>query len=216
MIRKRFGFGAFLASLFNPCLIFVDHGHFQYNAVSLGLSLIALYYATSERKRDRIIGCFWFTLAIMYKQMELYHSFAFFFLLIGFALRNPTKYGKLAELAAYGLAVVITTVAVLSPFLLYSDDPKKQIGQILFRLFPFGRGLFEDKVANIWCTLHTVLKIRNRLDHASQLKLATCCTLLFSIIPCLKLLKCQKPASMVNALAASSLAFFLFSFQGMN
>ena len=42
MVRKKFGFGAFIATLFNPALLLVDHGHFQYNSVSLGLALIAL------------------------------------------------------------------------------------------------------------------------------------------------------------------------------
>ena len=42
MIRQKFGRGAFLALLLNPALLLVDHGHFQYNGVSLGLFLIAL------------------------------------------------------------------------------------------------------------------------------------------------------------------------------
>ena len=52
--------------------------------------------------------------------------------------------GKLFEIALYGIAVISTMLLCLLPFLL-SDDPMKQISQILFRLFPFGRGLFEDK-----------------------------------------------------------------------
>ena len=32
---------------------------------------------------------------------------------------------------------------------------------MLHRLFPFARGLFEDKVANVWCSLDVVLKLRN-------------------------------------------------------
>jgi len=146
--------------------------------------------------------------------MELYHAFPFFFILLGFARRNTTKSGKLIEVILYGLTVAGTALIVLFPFLFYSDDPIKQINQILFRLFPFGRGLFEDKVANVWCTMHTILKVKNLINPDIQLRLATGCTLLFSILPCLKLLDSQKPAQMANSMAASALAFFLFSFQG--
>ena len=102
-----------------------------------------------------------------------------------------------------------------------------------------GHGIL-NKVSNVWCTLHLAFKLRTKLDPALQLKLATGCTLIFSVMPCLKLLKCQKPKTMgtwktqiwviyydlrcislmnnyftktANACAASSLAFFLFSFQ---
>ena len=128
--------------------------------------------------------------------------------------------GKLFEIVLYGMAVISTMLVCLLPFLLI-DDPVKQNSQILFRLFPFGRGLFEDKgtrapltpskladlsarsvrgtlniVSNVWCTLHLAFKLRTKLDSALQLKLATGCTLIFAVLPCLKLLKCQKPKTM--------------------
>ena len=62
----------------------------------------------------------------------------------GFALKRSSIGAKLFEIALYGIAVISTMLLCLLPFLL-SDDPLKQISQILFRLFPFGRGLFEDK-----------------------------------------------------------------------
>lgn len=212
LVREKFGRGAFLALLLNPALLLVDHGHFQFNGVSLGLFLIALCLVVSDKLSSRVCGCIFFTMALMYKQMELYHSFAFFFVLIGFALKRNSIGGKLFEIVLYGIVVISTMIICLLPFLL-TDDPVKQISQILFRLFPFGRGLFEDKVSNVWCTLHLAFKLRTKLDPALQLKLATGCTLIFAVLPCLKLLKCQKPKTMANACAASSLAFFLFSFQ---
>ena len=137
----------------------------------------------------------------------------------GFALKRNSIGGKLFEIALYGIGVISTMLICLLPFLL-SDDPLKQISQILFRLFPFGRGLFEDKglrfsrtwgrqdlvrnpgrgtldkVSNVWCTLHLAFKLRTKLDQSLQLKLATGCTLIFAVMPCLKLLKCQKPKTM--------------------
>ena len=62
----------------------------------------------------------------------------------GFALKRSSIGGKLFEIVLYGMAVISTMLVCVLPFLL-TDDPVKQISQILFRLFPFGRGLFEDK-----------------------------------------------------------------------
>jgi len=143
--------------------------------------------------------------------MELYHSFAFFFVLIGWSLKRKTLVESALEIAAYGASVITTTIVVLLPFLV--TEPIENLGQILFRLFPIARGLFEDKVSNVWCTLHTLTKLRNYLDDDSQLKLATLCTLIFAISPCLKLLKNQSTTTMINCLTASALGFFLFSFQ---
>ena len=34
-----------------------------------------------------------------------------------------------------------------------------QLTQSIHRIFPFPRGLFEDKVANVWCAIHTLHKL---------------------------------------------------------
>ncbi|OBS64428.1 hypothetical protein A6R68_07031, partial [Neotoma lepida] len=41
--------------------------------------------------------------------------------------------------------------------------------QVLRRLFPIDRGLFEDKVANIWCSINVFLKIKDILPRHIQL-----------------------------------------------
>ena len=53
MVREKFGRGAFLALLLNPALLLVDHGHFQYNGVSLGLFLIALCLGIFRKIENR-------------------------------------------------------------------------------------------------------------------------------------------------------------------
>ncbi|KAH1031632.1 hypothetical protein J1N35_043806 [Gossypium stocksii] len=35
--------------LLNPCLILIDHGHFQYNCISLGLTIAAIAAALSQK-----------------------------------------------------------------------------------------------------------------------------------------------------------------------
>jgi hypothetical protein len=43
---------------------------------------------------------------------------------------------------------------------------------VVSRLFPFDRGLFEDKVANLWCALDPVLKLRQTQARATLINLA--------------------------------------------
>lgn len=42
------------------------------------------------------------------------------------------------------------------PFL----SPISSLFQALHRIFPFARGLFEDKVANFWCVINLVFKLK--------------------------------------------------------
>jgi alpha-1,3-glucosyltransferase len=61
-------------------LILIDHGHFQYNGISLGLMVFAV--ACLIRDKD-CLGSILFIMALSYKQMELYHALPFFFYLLG-------------------------------------------------------------------------------------------------------------------------------------
>lgn len=59
-------------------------------------------------------------------------------------------------LVKLGLTVVATIFVCVLPFL--SLD---QLAQIVHRVFPVARGLYEDKVANIWCAISIVVKLRS-------------------------------------------------------
>lgn len=98
----------------------------------------------------RLLGAIFFTLSLFYKQMQLYHALPFFFILLGQATKQKSLIGKFTEVGLYGTSVIVTSSVILSPFLLYTSNPAVQLGQIAHRLFPFARGLFEDKVANVW------------------------------------------------------------------
>ncbi|XP_020807244.1 probable dolichyl pyrophosphate Man9GlcNAc2 alpha-1,3-glucosyltransferase [Drosophila serrata] len=65
----------FILMVAYPGQILIDNGHFQYNNISLGLAAAAV----AAILRGRLyIASFFFTLALNYKQMELYHSLPFF------------------------------------------------------------------------------------------------------------------------------------------
>ncbi len=77
-----------------PGFVLVDHGHFQYNCVMLGLVLAA--YMSIIYGHD-YIACVLFTAALSTKQMAMYYALAFFSMLLGKALFssrmiNPANY----------------------------------------------------------------------------------------------------------------------------
>ena len=53
--------------------------------------------------------------------------------------------------------------------------PRSHSLQVLVRMFPFSRGLFEDKVANVWFCLDVFLNLRQRLatPHLAKLSLVS-------------------------------------------
>ncbi|KAK7144787.1 hypothetical protein R3I94_011016 [Phoxinus phoxinus] len=112
-------------------------------------------------------------------------------------------------LAKIALTVLVTFALCWMPFL---SDPKQSL-QVLHRLFPVGRGLFEDKVANTWCSLNVLIKIKTLLSSETQLFLSFALTLLFILPSSLKVLSKPTLWHFKLALVNSSLAFFLFSFQ---
>jgi alpha-1,3-glucosyltransferase len=63
-----------------PALFLIDHGHFQYNSISLGLTLWAINCLLFDQD---VLGSIFFCLALNYKQMSLFHAPAFFFYLLG-------------------------------------------------------------------------------------------------------------------------------------
>ncbi|TKA22327.1 hypothetical protein B0A50_08052 [Salinomyces thailandicus] len=232
---------ALTAILLQPATILIDHGHFQYNTVMLGFMLATL---ASMLAGKLLWSSVFFVATLGFKQMALFYapavaaylagqclfpridiprflgiavvtlaSFAvlFFPLLAGTALdtyRNiplPAD-AKPPPLMAF-LPENITPQTRYHPYLL-------QLTQSIHRIFPFARGLFEDKVANIWCTLHSTHIYK--LSHLSSTNLsraALALTLTALTPPCLLLLLKPTKPLLPYALATTAWAFFLCSYQ---
>lgn len=79
-----------LVLLVNPLNIIIDHGHFQYNSVMLGLSLLAVYFISREKY---ILGSISFCLSLCYKQMSLYYSLGVFCYLLGICFNRGGNRG---------------------------------------------------------------------------------------------------------------------------
>lgn len=203
-----------LACLIIPGLLLIDHGHFQYNGVCLSLALFGAYLITKDWD---IVGSIFFCLSLNFKQMSLYYSPVFFCLLLRKCLIKPTLLSKILGVAKLGVTVVCTFSILWAPFCIFhsaDDSCVSSLLQVLHRQFPFSRGIFEDKVANIWYTLSVVVDFRTFLTSQQLLVGSLGLTLLLLAPVCTYLL--TRPASFTALLLAminSSLAFFLASFQ---
>ncbi|XP_018111817.1 ALG6, alpha-1,3-glucosyltransferase L homeolog isoform X2 [Xenopus laevis] len=192
--------------LLYPGLILIDYGHFQYNSVSLGFALWGVIALSFEWD---LLGSLAFSFALNYKQMELYHSLPFFCYLFGKCLKRGITGRGLFLLFKIGVTVIASFALCWIPFLTETG----QMLQVLRRLFPVGRGLFEDKVANVWCSLSTLFKVKKVLSSESQLQLSFLCTLLSVLPSCIKLTMHPSVRGFKFALVNCALSFFLYSFQ---
>lgn len=88
----------------------------------------------------------------------------------------------------------------------------EQLIQMVHRIFPFARGLFEDKVANFWCAANILIKLRN-LPAALLQKLALGGTLVSILPPNIILFLRPRKTTLPLAFATTAWGFFLFSYQ---
>ncbi|KAF2088228.1 glycosyltransferase family 57 protein [Saccharata proteae CBS 121410] len=229
---------ALVAVLMQPASILIDHGHFQYNTVMLGFVVGTISSMIAGRN---MWSCVFFVAALGFKQMALFYAPAVFAYLLGICIIPHIRIGRLLGIAAATLAAFAALFGPLllgaafdwyrgipikdlpPPPLLsgmpFELDPKAwyyplalQLSQAIHRIFPFARGLFEDKVANVWCALHTFHKL-HRYPSALVQRAALLATSAAIAPPCLLLLLRPRKELIPLAFAATSWAFFLCSYQ---
>jgi len=227
---------ALAAILMQPGTLLIDHAHFQYNTVMLGFVVAAM---ASFAAGKRLWGCVFFVLSLAFKQMALYYAPAVFAYLLGTCVFPRVSIMRLVSIAT--VTVTTFTVVLLPlvtgglvdswqhgskltvqpvPFVQHLAIHEKafyfpalvQILQCIHRVFPFARGLFEDKVANFWCALHTFHKLHHYPTALLQ-RISLGATLLSILPPCLMLGIRPDRRSLPLGLATTAWGFFLFSFQ---
>lgn len=229
---------ALVAILMQPGAILIDHGHFQYNTVMLGFAVASISSLLAGRP---LWGSAFFVAALGFKQMALFYAPAMFAYLLGiciFPRINPTRFFLVALTTVLSFAVLYLPFLLGVAYDIsrgvfvedFSEPPLLralpvtlnekawyyrlvvQVAQSIHRIFPFARGLFEDKVANIWCTIHTFHKL-NRYPTELLQKAALAATSAAISIPCLVLFLKPRRDLLPLGLAATAWGFFLCSYQ---
>ncbi len=234
---------ALVAILMQPATMLIDHIHFQYNTVMLGLVLASMSSMLAERY-------FWasvfFVAALGFKQMALYYAFSVFAYLLGncvFPRINALRFLGIAAVTLGSFAILALPIVAGTVYDSYRgidsgaelDSPPPplplfpgladyldaeafyypvvaQMAQVVHRIFPFARGLFEDKVANFWCAANLVIKLRQYPPELLQ-KAALLATLAATAYPNLILFFRPRKTLLPLAFAATAWGFFLFSYQ---
>ena len=143
-------FAAVALTFLNAGLLLVDHVHFQYNGMLIGLLLLSCSLLVSGRHR-LAAGCF--AALLMLKHLFLFAAPLFFVqLLRNDVLRSKpltsllTSSSAIKRLLTLGMIVICIFGLTLGPFLALG-----QSSNLLQRLFPFGRGLTHAYWApNVW------------------------------------------------------------------
>ncbi|KAJ6613312.1 glucosyltransferase [Mycena sp. CBHHK59/15] len=213
--------------LLQPALLLIDFGHFQYNSVMLGFTLLAVNFLALGQD---LAGAVCFVLSLGFKQMALYYAPAIGgYLLAKCLYLGPLNGGKL--FLRLGVVTSLSFLVLFLPFL-PPFAPLSAILDPITRIFPFSRGLFEDKVANFWCASNVVFKWKNWASSAFLVRLSAALTtvgflpnvLVFLRIAWQTRISATTPGDpspthtpilslLPYALLTSSMSFFLFSFQ---
>lgn len=103
---------ALVAILMQPATILIDHVHFQYNTIMLGLVLASMSSMLASRY---LWAAVFFVTALGFKQMALYYAFSVFFFLLGSCV-----FPRLNAMRLFGVAAATTAsfVILLLPIIL--------------------------------------------------------------------------------------------------
>jgi alpha-1,3-glucosyltransferase len=209
----------------------------------LGLFLLSLTFLSLNHHRPAL-AAFPFVLSLCFKQMALYYSPAIFVYLLSISIPRLIQ-PNILLLASLGIVVIVTFILNLLPFALphmvldnlvsknyrvlmnpelWSQWDFNTLQQVFIRVFPFGRGLWEDKVANTWCATNILIKWRSLYSTPTLQKLrfpfppmglisSLLCTLL-AITPGLVYIAIRPNIKRLpHVFTITALGFFLFSFQ---
>ena len=233
---------ALVAILMQPASILIDHAHFQYNTVMLGFVLASIYSALSEHHLWSCIffvaALSYKQMALYFAPAVAAYLFGVCMTpsvrpgrLMGIAIVTVLAFAS--AFAPLLLGALYDKYRGINPPLSITDrqvnpllssltpyiDPEAlyfplllQTTQILHRVFPFARGLFEDKVANFWCCIHTVHKLHGYPIPLLQ-RLSLLATIVAILPACMTVSLFPRRELLPWAMASSAWGFFLFSFQ---
>ena len=144
--QRQTAHAAALSILLSPGLLIIDHIHFQYNGFLYGILILSFVLARKEN--GLLLSGAFFAALLCLKHIYLYLAPAYFiYLLRVYCLRRKSifqpRFNNIAKLGAVVIGIFTTAFA---PFAYLG-----QLDQLLSRLFPFSRGLCHAYWApNVW------------------------------------------------------------------
>ena len=233
---------ALVAILMQPSTILIDHAHFQYNTVMLGFVLASMSSMLAGRSLWGcvfFVAALCFKQMALYYAPALFAylvgsclaprldlrrfiaiaavtavSFTVMFapLLLGALYDTYRGITPTPDLKTTPLPPLLSNLPVDLDTKAFYYPPLLQITQSIYRVFPFARGLFEDKVANAWCVIHVVHKL-NRYS-IPMLQRASLTATFVSILPTLITISYFPRRELLPwAMASTAWGFYLCSFQ---
>jgi len=206
----------FLLMTLNPGLLWLDHVHFQYNGMLLGILLASLGFLLKPTTTFHVfMAAVLYTLLLTMK--HLYICLAPLYLV--FLIKHYCVVHGTFQVWRFLHLAGITVTCIILLFLPFLE--LHQLQQILTRLFPFGRGLCHDyPAANVW-SLYLVadkvllLAFTGRNVEWSSLPqvtpLTTALLLLLSLLP--GLYACTKSKhSLIMSVVYCAFCTFMLSF----
>ena len=233
---------ALVGILMQPAIILIDHGHFQYNTVMLGFVLASMSNMIANRILWGcvfFVAALCYKQMALYYAPAI---FAYLFGVCLVPRLNTQRLGAIALITALTFLVMFSPLligalydrqrgiepaadhdrsslpSVLSWALDFCNTKSwyyalfLQLAQCTHRIFPFARGLFEDKVANFWCALNTVHKLHVYPKPMAQ-RLSLLATLTLILPACMTISVFPRRDLLPWAMASSAWGFFLCSFQ---
>ncbi|KAL3444954.1 glycosyl transferase [Aspergillus insuetus] len=231
---KHLAHAASLSILLSPGLLIIDHIHFQYNGFLYGILILSIVWA---RKQSTLLySGIAFAVLLCLKHIYLYLSLAYFvFLLRAFCLDPKSVFRpRIWNTIKLGVSVATVFGLAFGPFAYWG-----QLVQLKERLFPFSRGLCHAYWApNVWAmysfTDRILIPLAPRLglpvnhDALSSVTRGLvgdtsfavlpevskehtfALTLLFQVLPLIKLWRNPYPNTFIGALTLCGYASFLF------
>ncbi|BCS19818.1 dolichyl-P-Glc:Glc1Man(9)GlcNAc(2)-PP-dolichol alpha-1,3-glucosyltransferase ALG8 [Aspergillus puulaauensis] len=232
--NKHLAHAASLSILLSPGLFIIDHIHFQYNGFLYGILILSIVWA---RKQSTLLySGIAFAVLLCLKHIYLYLSLAYFVYLLRAYCLDPKsvfrpRFGNIIKL---GLSVLTIFGLAFGPFASWG-----QLLQLKDRLFPFSRGLCHAYWApNAWAmysfTDRILIPLAPRLGlpvNYEALSSVTrglvgdtsfavlpevskehtfALTLLFQLLPLIKLWRRPDPDTFIGALTLCGYASFIF------
>lgn len=233
---------ALTAILMQPATILIDHAHFQYNTVMLGSVVASMSSLLSDRYMWACVFfvsslCFK-QMALYYAPAMFAYLIGVCFLpklrfsrLMGIVIITILSFALMFAPLLFGS--LYDTYRGISPYLDINDREVNplfsqilpfigsssylyslllQLTQSIHRIFPFARGLFEDKVANVWCAIHTLHKLNTYPIPLLQ-RISLLSTIVAILPACMTISTFPRKDLMPWAFASCAWGFFLCSFQ---